>query len=189
MTTTMPSDSIALLESLAQTKFADCYQCGKCTAGCPRSSHMDKMPNQLVRLLQLGQVDTALKSDAIWQCVSCETCTARCPKKVDCAAIMDALRQVSFERGITSKQQAAVVLFQKAFLDSVRRNGRVNEVEMIAQYKLEGFAAMRRLGFLFDGAMLAPQLQMHRKLHLIGEKVRDRDLVRRIFARCMEVKE
>jgi heterodisulfide reductase subunit C len=182
-------DSIALLESLSQTKFADCYQCGKCTAGCPRSAHMDKMPNQLVRLLQLGQVDAALKSDAIWQCISCETCTARCPKKVDCAAIMDALRQVSYERGMTSKQQAAVVLFQKAFLDSVRRNGRVNEVEMIAQYKIEGFVAMRRLGFLFDGAMLAPQLQMHHKLHLIGEKVRDRDLVRRIFARCMDGKE
>lgn len=188
MKATMQSDSVALLESLAQTKFADCYQCGKCTAGCPRSAHMDKTPNQLVRLLQLGQVDAALGSDAIWQCVSCETCTTRCPKKVDCAAIMDALRQVSFERGITSKQQAPVVLFQKAFLDSVRRNGRVNEVEMIAQYKIEGFAAMRRLDLLFDGAMLAPQLQMHHKLHLIGEKVRDRDLVRRIFARCMDGK-
>jgi hypothetical protein len=60
---------------------------------------------------------------------------------------------------------------------------------MIAQYKLEGFAAMRRLGFLFEGAMLAPRLQMHHKLHLIGEKVRNRDLVRRIFARCMDGKE
>jgi heterodisulfide reductase subunit C len=189
MKTTMTGDSIALLESLAQTKFVDCYQCGKCTAGCPRSAHMDKTPNQLIRLLQLGQVDAALGSNAIWQCVSCETCTARCPKNVDCAAIMDALRQVSFERGMTSKQQAAVVLFQKAFLDSVRRNGRVHEVEMIAQYKIEGFAAMRRLDLLLDGAMLAPQLQMHQKLHLIGERVRDRDLVRRIFARCMDGKE
>jgi heterodisulfide reductase subunit C len=185
----MPGDSISLLESLAQTRVADCYQCGKCTAGCPRSARMDKKPNQIVRMVQMGEVDAALKSEAIWQCVSCETCTARCPKSVDCAAIMDALRQVSFERGVTSKQQAAVVLFQKAFLDSVRRNGRVNEVEMIAQYKLEGFAAMRRLDLLFDGAMLAPRLQMHHKLHIIGEKVRDRDLVRRIFARCKDGKE
>jgi heterodisulfide reductase subunit C len=188
MNATMQSDSISLLESLAQTKLADCYQCGKCTAGCPRSAHMDKTPNQLIRMVQLGDVDAALKTDAIWQCVSCETCTARCPKNVDCAAVIDALRQVSYERGMTSKQQAAVVLFHKAFLASVRRNGRVNELKMIAQYKIEGFAAMRRLGFLFDGAMLAPQLQMHHKLHILGEKVRDRDLVRRIFARCMDGK-
>jgi heterodisulfide reductase subunit C len=184
----MQADSISLVESLAETKFADCYQCGKCTAGCPRSEHMDKMPNQLVRLLQLGDVDAALKSDAIWQCVSCETCTTRCPKQVDCAAIMDALRQVSYERGMTSKRQAAVVLFQKAFLDSVRRNGRMNEIEMIAQYKIEGFAAIRRLGFLFNGAMLAPRMQTRNKLHIIGEKVRDRGIVRRIFDRCMDGK-
>jgi heterodisulfide reductase subunit C len=149
---------------------------------------MDKTPNQLIRMVQLGDVDAALKTDAIRQCVSCETCTARCPKNVDCAAVIDALRQVSYERGMTSKGQAAVVLFQKAFLDSVRRNGRVNELEMIAQYKIEGFAAMRRLGFLFDGAMLAPQLQMHHKLHILGEKVRDRAVVRRIFDRCMDGK-
>jgi len=186
MNATMQGNSILQLESLAGTKFADCYQCGKCTAGCPRSAHMDKTPHQLIRMVQLGHVEAALKAGAIWQCVSCETCTTRCPKRVDCAAVMDALRQVSYERGVTSKQQAAVVLFQKAFLDSVRRNGRMNEIEMIVQYKLEGFAAIRRLGFLLNGAMLAPRMQMHKKLHIVGEKVRDRGVVRRIFARCMD---
>ena len=42
---------------------------------------------------------------------------------------------------------------------------------MIAHYKLEGFAALRRLGVLFDGAMLAPQLQLRNKLHIIGENL------------------
>jgi heterodisulfide reductase subunit C len=182
------TDSISDLEFLAQTKFADCYQCGKCTAGCPRSAHMDKTPNQLIRLVQLGDIDTALKTNAIWQCVSCETCTTRCPKTVDCEGIIDALRQMSYERGMASKQQDAVVLFQKAFLDNVRRNGRMNEIQMIARYKIEGFAAIRRLGFLFNGAMLAPRMHMRNKLHIIGEKVRDRGVVRRIFARCMDGK-
>jgi heterodisulfide reductase subunit C len=186
MNATMLIDSGSLIESLAQTKLADCYQCGKCTAGCPRAAHMDMAPHQLIRRLNLGDFDAALKADAIWQCVSCETCTTRCPKNVNCAAIVDALRQVSFERNITSQRQAAVVLFQKAFLDTVRRDGRMCEIEMIAQYKIEGFAAMRRFRFLFDGASLAPQLQTHGKLHLMGEKVRDRDLVRRIFVRCMD---
>ncbi len=189
MNAAMQVDSISLLESLAQTRFADCYQCGKCTAGCPRSARMDKTPNRLIRMVQLGDIDGALKAAAIWQCVSCETCTTRCPKNVDCAAVMDALRQVSYKRGMTSKEQDAVVLFQKAFLDSVRRNGRMNEIEMIARYKLEGFAAIRRLGFLLSGAMLAPRMKMRNKLHILGEKVRDRGVVRRIFARCMDGKE
>lgn len=183
---TVQIDPVSALESLAQTKFAECYQCGKCTAGCPRSACMDKVPNQLIRLLQIGDGDSALKADAIWQCVSCETCTTRCPKKVDCAAIVDALREMSYKSGVTSKQQVAVVLFQKAFLDNVRRNGRLNEIELTLQFKLEGFAAMRRLGFLFKDAMLAPELQKRHKLHLIAEKVRDRDVVRRIFERCMD---
>lgn len=149
---------------------------------------MDVVPNRLIRMLHLGDADSALKADAIWQCVSCETCTTRCPKNVDCAGIIDALRQVSYERGLTSKKQAGVVLFQKAFLDNVRRNGRLNEIELIAQYKMEGFAAMRKPGFLFKDATLAPKLQKRQKLHLIGEKVRDRKIVRRIFERCMDGK-
>ncbi len=183
---TMQTNPVLALQSLAHTNFAECYQCGKCTAGCPRSAHMDKVPNQLIRMVQLGDVDSALKAEAIWQCVSCETCTTRCPKSVDCAGIIDALRQVSYERGMTSKQQVAVVLFQKAFLDNVRRNGRLNEIELTLQFKLEGFAAMRRLSFLLKDAALAPQLQRRQKFHLIGEKVRDREIVHRIFERCMD---
>jgi hypothetical protein len=64
----------------------------------------------------------------------------------------------------------------------------MNEIEMIVQYKMEGFAAIRRLGFLFNGAMLAPRMQTRNKLHILGEKVRDRGVVRRIFARCMDGK-
>ena len=30
----------------------DCYQCGKCSAGCPVVSWMDYTPNQIVRMVQ-----------------------------------------------------------------------------------------------------------------------------------------
>src|SRR5208282_717492 len=72
---------------------ADCYQCGKCTAGCPVAMHMDVAPNQVVRLVQLGEWEKALQSRAIWECVGCQTCSTRCPKEVDCAGVMDALRE------------------------------------------------------------------------------------------------
>jgi heterodisulfide reductase subunit C len=145
---------------------------------------MDIVPNRLIRMVQLGDAESALRSQAIWQCVSCETCTTRCPKSVDCAAIMDALRNEAYRRGQTSEKQAPVILFQKAFLDNIRRNGRLDEIELIAQFKISGFAATRSPRFLFKDASLGLKLQARKKLHLRGEKVRDRRVVHRIFDRC-----
>jgi heterodisulfide reductase subunit C len=171
------------IESLSHTRLAECYQCGKCTAGCPMAAHMDIPPSRLMRLLQLGESGAALRASSIWQCVSCQTCATRCPKKVDCAAVMDALRQVAFESGAASPEERRTVLFQRAFLDNVRRNGRLNEIELIAAFKGAVFMRDRSLPFLFRDAGLAPQLQKRRKFHLMGEKAKDRGVVARIFAR------
>ncbi len=144
---------------------------------------MESPPTRILRLLQLGHLDQALRSSSIWKCVSCQTCTARCPKSVDCAGIMDELRQMAFERGIASPAECRTVVFQKAFLENIRRNGRLCEIELIAAFKGEVFFRNRSLGFLFESAGLAPKLQKRRKLHLRGEKVRNRGVVGRIFER------
>ena len=34
-----------------------CYQCGKCTAGCPVAFAMDYPPQQVIRMVQLGMKD------------------------------------------------------------------------------------------------------------------------------------
>jgi len=173
-----------LTEILAPTHWTECYQCGKCTAGCPVAAGMDIAPNQIVRALQLGYFEKAMASDAIWACVSCQTCSARCPQSVDCAGIMDALREVSLRSGLASPAQKTVAAFQQAFLNNLRRNGRLDEIELIAEFKLRVLPSERTLRFLFKDAGLAPQLRIRRKLHLRGEKVKDRALVRRIFDRC-----
>lgn len=144
---------------------------------------MDLPPTRLLRLLQLGMTEAAVGAESIWQCVSCQTCSTRCPKSVDCAGVMDSLRQAAYEQGVAAPSQRRVMLFQKAFLDNIRRNGRLAEVELIAQFKGEVFLRDRSLGFLFRDAGLAPQLQKRHKFHLAGEKVRDRSVVRRIFER------
>ena len=177
-----------LTETLAPTNWTDCYQCGKCTAGCPVAAGMDMTPNQIVRALQLGNFEKAMTSDAIWACVSCQTCSTRCPQSVDCAGIMDVLREASLRRGAASPAQKTVVAFQEAFLNNLRRNGRLDEIELIAEFKLRALPSERSLRFLFKDAGLAPQLQMRRKLHLRCEKVKDRALVRRIFERCADGK-
>jgi len=99
---------------------------------------------------------------------------------------MDALRQLSFERGVTTPEQQRTVLFQKAFLANIRRNGRLNELELIGEFKLTTFVSGRSVSFLLKDATLAPELMKRKKFHLVGEKARDRAVVARIFARCMD---
>lgn len=92
-------DVIAQIRAISGQDVRACYQCGKCTAGCPLASTMDLMPNQILRLLQLGAHQDVLGSRTIWQCASCLTCAARCPKDVDPARVMDALRTLLTRRG------------------------------------------------------------------------------------------
>jgi len=60
---------------------------------------MDLLPNQIIRLLQLGQKEEVLKSKAIWICASCFTCEARCPKGIDLSKLMEALRVLLLRKG------------------------------------------------------------------------------------------
>jgi heterodisulfide reductase subunit C len=182
----MESDASAMtdIEQFAATIVGDCYQCGKCSAGCPVAEGMDILPNQLLRLVQLGRFERAERSQAIWKCVSCLTCSSRCPKSVDCAGVIDALRQSAVEHELVSKQRMRTFLFQQAFLDNIRRNGRLCELELIGAFKTKAFLRDWNIPALFKDATLAPRLAKRGKLHLRGERVRDRDLLDRIFKRC-----
>jgi heterodisulfide reductase subunit C len=146
---------------------------------------MDMLPNQIVRLVQMGRVDKAMRKEAIWLCVSCQTCATRCPKSVNCTGVMDALRQLSVENNVDMPPARRTVVFQRAFLNNIRRNGRLNELELVIAFKTMGFLKDVSIPFLFKDALLAPKMMRRGKFHLVGEKVRDRAVVERIFARCL----
>ena len=87
----------ALLEKIEELSGQDlkaCYSCGKCAAGCPGVAEMDILPNQVVRLIQMGCEEEVKNSRTVWLCASCLMCTARCPRGVDLARVMEAVRQV-----------------------------------------------------------------------------------------------
>lgn len=92
------SEFVRKVEELSSQKLLACYQCGRCSAGCPSVSAMDILPNQVVRLAQLGLEEEVLGSKSIWFCASCFTCVARCPRGVDLAKIMEALRLILLRR-------------------------------------------------------------------------------------------
>lgn len=88
------SPFVEKIESLSGQDLLACYQCGKCSAGCPMAKYMDILPSQMIRYAQLGLKDELLASNAIWMCVSCYTCNTRCPKGVKIAEVIESVRQV-----------------------------------------------------------------------------------------------
>lgn len=149
---------VQTVEELSGQDVKSCYQCGKCSAGCPIAADMELPPNQVMRLLQLGLVDDALRSRTIWLCASCETCTTRCPREVDLAAVMDALRNLALREGVRSPERV-VPFFNRIFLSLVKRYGRVYEMELIGRFNTGTFN-------FFKDVMKAPKLFFKGRLKL-----------------------
>lgn len=83
---------ILRLTEMSGQNIYDCYQCGRCTAGCPFAEYMDEPPNRLLRLIQLGLKDDVLKAQSPWFCAACLVCQTRCPRGVDIPRIMEGIR-------------------------------------------------------------------------------------------------
>ena len=99
---------IKRVEELSGQNIFSCYQCGKCSAGCPIASEMDILPNQVIRFLQLGMEEDVLSCKSIWLCASCFTCQSRCPKGVDLTKIMEALRLIILRTNVNHVEPSAL---------------------------------------------------------------------------------
>ncbi|PIP06082.1 MAG: heterodisulfide reductase, partial [Syntrophobacteraceae bacterium CG23_combo_of_CG06-09_8_20_14_all_50_8] len=71
MQTTLSSDLANQIRRQCGENVFLCYQCQKCSSGCPVAEYFDLAPNQLMRAIQLGQKDMALKSKTLWLCAIC----------------------------------------------------------------------------------------------------------------------
>jgi len=161
------------ISRLSGQDIISCYQCGECTAGCPVAYAADITPNQVTRLVQLGEEDRVLRSKMIWLCVGCETCTTRCPRGIELAKVMDALRETSVKKKV-KPGDPSISTFHQTFLNSVERLGRVHEVSMLAEYKL-------RSRQLFTDLLLGAKMFLKGKLALIPEVIKGRREIKEIF--------
>lgn len=141
-----------------------CYQCGKCTAGCPLAIFMDYSPNQAIRFLQLNLPNVILKSKTIWLCVSCQTCSVRCPKMIDLHQVMNYLRLISQKEKIKPAEKN-ILLFHKIFEKIVRRNGRLFELGLIGKYNL---CSMNPFKDVFKGLIM----MLKGKISFLPKKVK-----------------
>jgi heterodisulfide reductase subunit B len=143
-----------------------CYQCVKCTSGCPLTEHFDLGPNQVMRAAQLGMEELIFQSRTPWLCASCQTCTTRCPQGIDIARVMDFVVSEAMAEGIESKVPE-IALFNKVFLRDVDILGRSYELGLIAEMGL-------RTGQPFKDIDLGLEMFKHRKINILPEWVRRR---------------
>ena len=115
-------------------KIQACFQCQKCSAGCPVAYAMDILPNQMLRHIQYGHRDRVLTSKTIWICASCYTCSVRCPNDIDIAKIMDVLRSLALRSG-SKPGEKDIPVFHSVFLESIKSKGRIHELSLILQFK------------------------------------------------------
>ncbi len=162
------------VKQLSDEDVSRCYQCGKCTAGCPVAIDMDVTPNQVMRLVQINGRDKVLNSSTIWLCLSCETCSTRCPVDIDIAKVMDTLRKVSVAEGRASAQRT-ITDFHRVFLDSVKKHGRLDELEVSIKNNL----VLRKP---LNDLPLAAALFQKGKIRLVGARTQDKAKVKKIFA-------
>jgi heterodisulfide reductase subunit C len=113
-----------------------CYQCQKCSAGCPVAYAMDILPNQILRHIQYDHRERVLSSKTVWICTSCYTCSVRCPNNIDIAKIMDILRSLAIRSGIKPGEKE-IPLFHSVFLDAIKSKGRMHELSLLIQLKFK----------------------------------------------------
>lgn len=129
--------SNSFLEEIVQASGENiqaCYQCQKCSAGCPVAFAMDLLPNQVLRHIQYDHRERVLSSKTIWICASCYTCSVRCPNNIDIAKVMDHLRSQAIRSGIKPGEKD-IPLFHSVFLETIKSKGRIHELSLLLQFK------------------------------------------------------
>jgi heterodisulfide reductase subunit C2 len=169
-----------LAEDVRELTGADairCYQCGKCSAGCPMAAEMPLKPHDIMRLVVRDQRERVLANESVWLCIGCETCTARCPNACDPAAVMDAVRELGL-REYPESAPIRIRAFHRAFLGQIKTNGRLHELGLVVQYKLSG-------GSLMQDATAAAGMLTRGKLKARAKPIAGIAEVRKIFAACL----
>lgn len=167
-----------VVNHLSRQNIGLCWHCKACGGGCPFADHMDLLPNQVIRLVQLGAGREALRSHTIWVCVGCHTCSTECPNRIDIAAVMDALRQLALREGIAPVEKE-IYRFHKYIYQSIQRHGRLNKLEAMVQFKVG-------TGRLFSDLQLGLRMLTRGKLEILPQSIRQQRELTNIFKRYNE---
>jgi len=174
------NDFLREVEEAAGTALGSCYQCGKCTGGCPVCGEHEGGPREVLRLIQLGCREEAYSMAAAWRCVGCLTCGNRCPIGIEIPKVMDSIRQIARRDGaeldVASMKMDSFVL---AFLDGIRDYGRLFEPTMMVEYNVNS-------GYLVTNFHKGIAFISHRKLNAWPTRIKKIERLRRMIDRIAE---
>ncbi len=151
-----------------------CYQCEKCTSGCPVSPEMEFVPAQIMHAAQLNLKQKILGANSIWLCASCETCTTRCPQGIDISAIMDALRIIARREKVKAGVPSVPVFYNLCLL-SLRFVGCIYELGVAGYMRF-------RTGALLEDMPVAKEFIKRGKIKFFP-KFRNVGRINRIISR------
>ena len=172
----IPQQDLRFAKKVTQRSEVDinlCWHCRSCAGGCPFVQAMDYPPNHIIRYVQLGLKQEALKSSGIWICVGCNTCSIQCPNAIDIPAVNDTLRQMAMEAGVVVAEPN-ILHFHQAVLQSIERYGRTHKLEVMLRYKL------KKHDWFADMAV-GMKMFAKRKLELLPSRNTNISDIRRLF--------
>lgn len=153
---------------------AACFQCGRCSSGCPIGEFFDLTVMEVVRLAAYGQEERLMNCKTIWLCAACETCATRCPNAIEIAGLMDVVRELALRKGVPPSEPK-VARFHNSFLDSIEKWGRTYEIGMIANYKI-------KTGDLFSDMGLGMRMFTKGKLKLVPHSIDGKSEIKKLFS-------
>lgn len=161
------------IEEMTGVNLNICFQCKKCTSGCPIAKVAGYSPSEIVKRLHLGAGEELLESELIWTCLSCGTCFARCPMGIDLSTVMDALRQLAIEKKKINEKNT-IPLFNRIFLGLVKSFGRTYDLPMLLSYKI-------RTGKLMSDAEKFPEMLLKGKMTFLPPSGANKKTMKKVF--------
>ncbi len=165
------------IETESGVRVSACFQCRKCSNGCPVVFAMDYPPHRMMRMLQMGLRDELLRGNTMWVCATCETCATRCPNDIEIALVMDVLRRLSQAEAKPERSTSTMPVFHQVFLQSIKRHGRVFELGMVGGYKM-------KTGDYLQDARLGLEMFKRGKLKLLPRRIKKMADVKKMFSRA-----
>ena len=155
-----------------------CMQCGTYSASCPNVSQMDYSPRKTIALIRAGRRYAVLTSNTMWLCASCYLCTVRCPKEVKITELMHSLERLAARHKLRRRGVSTPAMY-RAFVNSIKSNGRIHEVGMMMQFylKTNPLAALKMLP-------VALQLLLHRRMAIMPRKIKGVEQIKTIVERA-----
>lgn len=173
-----------------------CYQCSTCTLGCPITEIVPSYnPRKIIQMSLLGMREQVLSNPDLWICAICQTCTARCPQDVVVGDVLAAIRRIAEkeEEAGNIKIDSPRPLFEKAFLHTLEKYGRLYDIGLAMEYYpkregsfIKGQKAMMKdyMGFgmrMFFKGKMGPLGGGSPLKGMLPSKIKKKEVMKKIF--------